>query len=468
MPALDTALEHNNAEITVKRSLRSGFFSIQECSALTKIAMPLILASLVTMSISITDVIMIGKLGTLELAAGAAASDFYSILFYLAAGVAAAIAPLVAQARGKRYFRDIKTICLQGFIASMIFGIPASVAVFNAPFFLELIHVQADIVGTAKPYAHMMAIALFPMLAMSVLHYFLSANNHTKVIFMVTAFALPVNIVGNYLLLYGNLGAPKLGLAGAGIATTMTGLFMVSALSLYIIRHPSLRRYLFFPVLREKNKHFRHEILKVGLPIGVSHFGEMGVFLFSTVTMGIFGAEILAAHTVALRVAGIVYAAPLGYAQAATVRIGYLMGQGNRDQIHLAVRTALTLAGIIGCLMLLLIVATKDDIANLFLNSQQINPIITVQASAFLFILAFIQPTDCFGTIGAGVLRGFKDTQKPMVFSLGSYWGFGFVGALILAFVIDLGGIGLWIGLLTATTSFALFVLLRIYKTLLN
>ncbi|MGD8885414.1 MAG: MATE family efflux transporter, partial [Gammaproteobacteria bacterium] len=441
-----------------------AWFSPAEFRQLTRIAGPLIVASLVTMSISITDVIMIGKLGTVELAAGAAASDFYSIFYYLAAGVIAAISPLIAQARGNRAFSDVKPITLLGLAAGLLTGIPAAIAVYHAPYVLTLVGVKRDIISVAAPYSQMMAIAIFPMLATMAMHHFLSAHGKTRIILYVTACALPVNIVGNYLLLYGNLGFPRLGLAGAGIATAVTGVFMFASMAGYVALHPRFRRYWYLqrssvtPLAQIK------EIFHVGLPIGVCHVGEMGVFLFSTVTMGVFGAEVLAAHTIALRAAGVFYAVPLGYAQAATVRVAYLFARKDNERLQQALRTVMIMVLAFGIVLMLFILTVKDGLPAMVLDPDQITSEVLAKASTFLVLLAVMQVTINLGTVGAGVLRGFKDTRIPMMFSLFAYWGFGFGAAMLLAMAAGLNGSGIWVGLLTATAVFALLVWRRLYR----
>jgi MATE family multidrug resistance protein len=278
----------------------------------------------------------------------------------------------------------------------------------------------------------------------------------------VIALALPLNIFGNYVLLYGNLGFPKLGLAGAGIATAFTGTFMFLSMVGYVLVHPRLRRYLIYPSNIFNYFEYVKQIFKVGLPIGLCHVGEMGVFLFSTVAMGVFGPEILAAHTIALRAAGVFYAVPLGYAQAATVRIGYLSGQGNARAIRNTLQTIINLALVSGVLIFGVIIAVKNGLPQLVLDQQQITGVVAVEASMFLTLLALMQPSMNLGTIAAGALRGFKDTQMPMVYSLTRFWGLGFIGAMVLAFRFGLDGVGIWLGLLLATIVFAAAVLVRI------
>ena len=446
------------------RRLAMTGLSLEELRKLTHIAAPLIMASLVTMSISITDVIMIGRLGTVELAAGAAASDFYSIFFYLAAGVIAATSPLISQARGKQQFRSIKSITSQGLLAGMLTGVPAALMVYHGSFFLGAIGVQQDIVTVAAPYSHMMAVAIFPMLATMSAHHFLSAHGKTRIILYVTACAMPVNIVGNYLLLYGNYSFPRLGLAGAGIATAITGAFMFITMVAYIASQKRLRRYWYLPAASTGRIVQFKEIFKIGLPIGICHVGEMGVFLFTTVTMGVFGAEVLAAHTIALRAAGVFYAVPLGYGQAATVRIGYLSGKGHALLIQNALTTIFAVTAMFGVILMLFILAVKTSLPSLVLDASQMTDAVLVEASIFLTLLALMQFSINLGTVGAGALRGFKDTRLPMIYSLVSYWGFGFAGAMAMAFWFGLEGAGIWCGLLLATIAFAVAVWWRIYR----
>ncbi|MDH5231639.1 MAG: MATE family efflux transporter [Gammaproteobacteria bacterium] len=440
----------------------SQVFSISEFGHLSKIAWPLILSSLVTMSVSITDVLMIGQLGTVQLAAAAAASDYYSIFYYLAAGVAAAISPLIAQARGRKDFRIVKTIWVQGLIVTLLMGIPAALAIYNAPMALTLIGVDQAIVQTGTPYAHMMAIAVFPMLCLSVMHYFLSALNRTRIILYITAASLPVNIIGNYAFLYGNWGVPEMGVAGAGVASIITGSLMFFSLLIYVLKQQCTRKYFYFPVQNSKSAEIRNSVFVLGLPIGISHFGEMGVFLFATVSMGIFGAEVLAAHTIALRMAGVFYAVPIAYAQAAMVRIGLLAGQKNIRLLTTAIKTAISFSLMAGLLLMSVLIMTRYQLPGLFIEPQKMTDIVNQQAALFILLLALMQPSMIVGTVGAGILRGFKDSAKPMVYSLVSYWGCGFVGALMLAFWLDLQGLGIWVGLLAATISFAVLVVKRI------
>ena len=285
---------------------------IEEAGNLMKIAGPLILASLVSMGISITDVVMMGWLSSNALAAGAAVSDYYSVFFYLTAGIIAAISPMISQSLGARQSYKIRSITQQGFMIAMGITIPGAIMVWNADVMLHWLGIEYLVVEMGRPYAHMMAFTYFAMMAVNVLHYFLSAHGKTKVILIVTATALPINALGNYALIFGNFGLPELGLLGAGLASLISASYMFLMLVFYTTNHEVLKRYRLFAKIFTQRHNYVPEIFRVGFPIGLSNLGEMGVFLFATVTMGVFGTEVLAAHTIALRMAGVLYAFPMG------------------------------------------------------------------------------------------------------------------------------------------------------------
>jgi MATE family multidrug resistance protein len=438
---------------------------LTEAGKLLSIAGPLILASLVSMGISITDVVMMGWVSAEALAAGAAVSDYYSIFFYLTAGVIAAISPMISHARGARQTHKIRSITQQGFLLAMAITIPGAILVWNADLLLRWLGIKDSIVTMGQPYAHMMALTYFAMMAVNVLHYFLSAHGKTRIILIVTLTALPLNALGNYAFIFGNFGLPALGLLGAGIASLITASYMFATLLFYVINHNQFRRYYLLARFFTHREYHVPEIIRVGLPIGLSNLGEMGVFLFSTVTMGVFGVEVLAAHTVALRMAGVLYAFPLGMAQAATVRVGYAVGARDKASVSTIVITALSLSLSAGVVSFTTVFLLDAQIVHWFFGENAL-PAITAQALTFLWLLAVIQPFDGIACVGVGLLRGFKDTQVPMLFSIVAFWGVGFLGGWSLAFLLGFGGLGIWVGLAAAAIVYSTLVGLRLHNKL--
>jgi len=414
------------------------------------------------MGMSFTDVIMIGWLGTTELAASAATSDFHSFFFYIAAGVITATSIFISHARGKNSSSNVRSIVQQGILIAVICSIPASFIIFNATFFLSLIGVEQQIITAAIPYAQTLCLAFLPMMLMTVMQQFIAAHDKTRIILLVTMAGLPLNALGNYLLLFGNFGFPELKLAGAGIATTLTASFMFLCLFIYTFINKDLKSYRAFSKFDFGSTSQLKDIVGTGIPIGISNIGEMGVFLASTITIGIFGAETLAAHTIALRLAGLFYAFPLGLSQAGAIRCGYLIACNDLEKLKSAIVSIVSLSLFIGLSFMFTIWLYSYEIASLFLSSSESSQQVLITAAGFLFILGIIQPFDSLATVTAGILRGMKDTRVPMFFSISSYWLLGFSSGLVLSFVFNLGGSGIWMGLAIGASVFGILTAARL------
>jgi MATE family multidrug resistance protein len=434
-------------------------FNKNETLALSRLAGPLVLASLVFMTMSITDVVMMSWLGHTALAAGAAISDLQSIAFYLMAGIVAAVAPLVSHARGADDAQTIERVTRQGFWAAALVGLPGAALVWNAALVLQQIGVDAEVAVIAAPYAHTLAFAFVPMLGVMVCHHYLSAHQRTRLLLAAATLALPLNMLANYALMFGYLGMPALGLAGAGVASAIAAVVMFTFMLGCLIRDQRARGYRIFDRCLTPDWPGFREILRIGLPIGILSLGEVGTALLSTVVMGIFGADALAAHTVALRCAGVIYALPLGLAHAATIRIGYFAGGGDHDAVARTAKTALWLALLVGCAYLAIINAASGAIAQALLGTGDPASPVVYQAALFLGVLAAYQPLLCAGTVVSGVLRGVKETRTPMMISLVSIWGIGGATAVVLIVLFDTGALALWLGLAAGAAAFGLGML---------
>lgn len=445
-----------------KTILTEGFSDFMvEARQLSTIAGPLILSSLVSMGVSIIDLTMMAWLGPQQLAAGAVVSDYYSVFFYLFSGILAASTALISRARGAENSAAVTRLLQTGFILVIASGLLGLFIMWNSDASLRTIGIDSQLIETGAPYAHMMGFTFAMMLAVNLLHYFLSAHGNTRTIFIASLFALPLNAFGNYALMFGHFGFPELGLAGAGLASLIAATFMFCYLLVTLKRKHYLQKYLLLDNYKFYSTEAK-EIIKVGLPIGISNLGEMGVFLISTVLIGKFGADAVAAHVVALRLAGVIYAIPMGYAQAATVRIGYVMGAQQVDKVFSITKTAMSISAGVGFIYLILISMFRLQISALFFDPATTSSNIVMQSSLFLLILAVAQPFDTVGTVGNGILRGFKDTQQPMLFSMLAFWGVGFFGGITLAFYLGLQGTGLWLGLAGGCMVFGTLISLRL------
>lgn len=439
-------------------------FLISDGLDLLRLAGPLIMAALLNMGIAITDVVMMGWLGAAELGAGAMISDYHSIVFYFTGGILAAAAPIIAHARGARDPRTVRRTVQQAMWLGLPLALFGALAIWFSPRALATLGVHPDIVQLSAPYARMISLAYAAMLLAMIWRHVLSAHDLTRVVFMITAAALPLNALGNYLLMFGKFGFPEMGLAGAGLSSFIVTLFVLIASMIYTQRHPELRRYRFFTHFPLPDWRRMAEFLRLGIPIGLSGLGETGVFLLATVAMGVIGPEALAAHAVALRTAGVIYAFPLGMSQAATVRIGFVDGRGDQNRLLRVARVAMLLAVGVGILYLIALLIWRQELTTIFIDAVN-DPSVFALATLFIVILGISQPFECVGTIGAGALRGVKKTKGPMHASLLAFWGIGFITAGTLAFFLDWGGTGIWIGLAAGSAVFGLIISYQLYRT---
>lgn len=424
------------------------------------IAAPLTLSALVNMGISITDVVMMGWLGHVVLAAGAAVSDYYSIIFYLSAGVIAALSPLISAARGSHDIDQIGPLVINGFWIALLLSFFGTLVILFAPSFLQLIGAEETLVVEAGKYAPMMALTYVNLLFVRVWHQFFAAHEHSEVIFHATIAILPMNALGNYLFGFGKFGFPELGIAGIGLSSVLTTGLMLIWLTIVAIKNPEYKKY-WRVIDRRPKKIVITKMFRLGGPIGLSSLGEMGIYLFSTVIITTFGTAALAAHTITIRLGGVLFSVPLGLSQAMTVRTGLAFGAGKPDQLKevLLAHKKMGIAWIVFIVIALWFVifpfiewlVGKDEASSEYIDVLGI-----------LFIMVLImQPIDYLLTVLAGYLRGVQDTKVPMQMILFGYWLVGFPIGLWLAYGFDMAAVGIWLGLLIGVVTSTLLLVYR-------
>jgi MATE family multidrug resistance protein len=259
------------------------------------------------------------------------------------------------------------------------------------------------------------------------------------------------NAAAAYGLIFGRLGLPALGLRGAGIAATLTNVFLFVGLLGFILSDRQFRRFHILGRLWRPDWARFREIFRIGLPIGVTLVMEVGLFACAGFAMGWIGTAELAAHQIALQCASVTFMVPLGLAQAATLRVGLAAGGNDAPGIRRAGLVALLMGSVFMLSMATVMWAVPGAIVGLFIDAgDPANAAVVRAAVTFLAIAALFQLFDGGQVIGAGALRGLKDTRWPMVFAALAYWGVGMSLALGLGFGVGLGGLGIWVGLAVA------------------
>lgn len=436
----------------------------REARALATLAIPIVLTNVGQVAIQTTDVIMIGWLGPEALAASVLGVNVMFVLLLFSIGVVAATAPMVAQDLGRRRsgVRGPRRTIRQGLWLALALGVPAWLLLWNIAPLLRLFHQNPELIPGAEAYVHAAMWGFVPALWFVVLRNFIASLERPRAGMVVMLGGIVVNAIGNYALIFGRLGMPALGLQGAGLATALTNLFLFLALLGYVLIDRRFRRYHLLGRLWRPDWPRFLEILRIGLPIGAALVMEVGLFAAAGFLMGLIGTAQLAAHQIALQCASVTFMVPLGLAQAATVRVGLAAGAGDAPGILRAGVAALVLGGVFMLAMATVMWSAPAAIAGLFIDAADpANAPVVRAAVVFLAIAALFQLFDGGQVIGAGALRGLKDTRWPMVFAAVAYWVVGMSLAVGLGFGLRWGGLGIWLGLAAALAVAATLMIAR-------
>ena len=437
---------------------------VREAGAMLTLGWPLILTMLMQIATTTTDVAMMGQLGPQALAAGTLGANLYFPAFLIGIGLASATAPMMAQARGARrhWVRDVRRTFRQGLWACALLCLPLWAVLWNAEALLLAMGQDPVLAAMAHLYVMPLMWGLLPGLWFTVLRCFVSVLERPRSALWVAIAAVLLNALLDWMLMFGNWGAPDLGLAGAGIASSLVSAFSFLALAGLVFFDRQYRRFHLFGRFWHADWSRFAEVWRIGLPIAATMALEVTVFNASAFIMGLFGAAPLAAHAIALQVASITLMVPLGLAQATTVRVGLFAGARDPDGVRRAGWTGIGLAtgfmAMSACVMLTLPGLLVAPFLNL--SAPGADEVVAL-AAVFLAFAGIFQIADGIQVAAVGALRGLKDTRVPMILAAIGYWGIGMPMALGLAFWADMGGRGLWAGLAIGLAVVAVLLALR-------
>jgi MATE family multidrug resistance protein len=436
-----------------------------ELRASLAIAGPLVAANLAQVAMGFTNTVMVGRLGGVPLAAAGLGASLYFTTGITLQGVVSALAPLAAHALGAGDRDGAARIAGQGLALALAFALPFVLIIMASDGLLLRFGYDPTLAAEIRRYQHAIVWGAPAMLALAALRSFLAAQAHTRPVMLVLFGGVAANAALNWVLIYGHLGAPALGLVGAGYSTATNQWIMLAMLAGYLAAAPALGAARVVRGMLAWRWRDIAAILRLGLPIGGIFLLEIGSFVATGVLMGLIGADALAANQIVGNCAGFTFMVSLGLAQASTVRIAYECGSGRRDGAWRAAVVALTLAI---CFMLaaaiVLWVAPRALTAVYIDVSAAENAAVVAIAVQLFAIAALFQVFDGMQAVAAGALRGYKDTAVPMLLAGVGYWGFGFLGSWVLAFPLGYGAPGLWWGLAFGTAIVGVLLTLRLYR----
>ncbi|MGR3250428.1 MAG: MATE family efflux transporter [Paracoccus sp. (in: a-proteobacteria)] len=433
--------------------------------ATLSLGLPLIGSHLARMAIGVGDTVMVGWYGVEPLAALVIATSFFFILFFLGMGFGTGVMGLIAShiasgnqtevRRGARMALWLSTAFALAVMPLMWWSEPVLLALGQTPVVSAL----------AQDYLRIAGWGLAVVLGQVTLSSYLAALERTQIVMWVTLAGLPLNLFLNWVLIFGNLGAPELGVRGAAIASVTVQVVQLVLLVAYAAWLPMARQYNLFQRFWRPDWQAMGQVARVGWPIGLTMVAEGGLFVASNVMMGWIGTPQLAAHGIALQITSITFMAHLGLSNAATVRVGQAKGRGDRAWMRDAAITVMWMSLVFSAIAIAIYLLFAEGLVRLYLDpaDPQAPQIVAIGASLLMFAALF-QLTDAFQVIALGFLRGVHDTNVPMWIAGFSYWVVGMPVAWALAFPLGLGPPGLWLGLCAGLTVAAILLMRRFWR----
>ncbi len=422
-----------------------------EARALLRLGAPLVAAQLVQVGMAVTDVLMVGRLGGLELAAVGLGASLWMPIMLGCTGLMMAVSPMVARARGAGQADRVAAVLNAAMWLALGLALLATPAVHEVNRLLAWAGVDPLVQDLAGRYAQTLAWSMPALCLYLPLRFLCEGLGHTRPIMFIQIVALLVNGVGNYVLMFGHLGLPRLGAIGAAWSTVIVIWLNLALVMFYVFRTGRLR------LSRRFDLKAQLELVKIGLPIAGATLLETGLFSAVALLMGRISTLAVAAHQVALNFAALTFMVPLGLSMAVTVRVGHAVGAERLPEARSRGFAGIGVTGLVMVFAAAAIWVFAGDIAQLYSSDAGVVDL----ARQLLMVAALFQVSDGIQVGALGALRGLHDTFLPMLNTLVAYWLVGLPCAYWLAFRTPLGAVGLWMGLTLGLSVAAALLVLR-------
>jgi MATE family multidrug resistance protein len=425
-----------------------------------KVAVPVMLTHAGQITVNLADNIMVGHLGTAELAAATFANSILVPGMVFGIGFSQGLTPHVGQAFGRKDYRQVGHLLQNSLILNSLLAIVMTIIMYACGHFMNRMGQPADIVGMARGYYNIQLFSIFPFLLFFGARQFSEGIGITKYAMYITLFANAINIFLNWVLIYGKLGFPAYGVNGASIATLVSRVVMLICFILIYIRKEVYNRYFAYFTRKLGDLDKMKKILQTSVPLSIQTLVEITSFSMSAIMVGWLGKVPLASHQVAMSMSSFSFMLALGVGAAATIRVSHQYGSGNYRAMRMAgfaaVHLSVALMSISGIAYMLF----NWQIPHLF----TVDPAVIKLSASLLIISAMFQIFDAMQLSGLACLRALADVRKPLLFSVLSYYFVCLPLGYLLGFVFGLGAIGVWIGLMLGLIFAAILFLNRFNK----
>ena len=427
---------------------------------------PVIIGLLGHTMVQLVDNIMVGQLGTAELAAVSLGNSFFFVAMSLGIGFSTAITPLIAETDGMKDIFQGRNIFIHGLFLCVFLGIFLSLCVSVSKPILFQMEQPDEVVVLAYPYLQWVGISLIPLICFQGFKQFSEGLSHTHPAMYATLLGNVINIILNYFLIFGFWIFPKLGVEGAAIGTLFSRCFMLIFIVLYVRFNIRFKAYMTNLRFRITDLYLIRKIIKLGFPSALQMFFEVLFFTVAVWISGFLGKNPQAANQIALNLSSMTFMFAMGLSVTAMIRVGNQKGRQDfisLKRIAYSIFLLIFIFDIVFCLFFLL---TSDYLPWIYLNDNNLLQIKDAQevvaiASSLLIASAFFQISDGLQAVVLGALRGLQDVNIPAFITFFSYGIFGIPVSFYLGIKTDLGAIGIWIGLLSGLTASAVLLFWR-------
>ncbi|MFE3791212.1 MATE family efflux transporter [Streptomyces goshikiensis] len=462
---------------------------LRDSRALGVLAVPLILTQLAQVALTTTDTVMMGLLGTTELAAGGLAIVIFNQLRTMGVGLVTSVGNQIAAAAARAELQsadhaagpdggadggaertgespahaEVRAVVRAGLAVATLAGIAGAVLMVLLGQVLSLLGQDAAVVGLTRTMLYALAPGLLPCLWFQAIRQFTVGMRRPQALLRITIASVAVNAGLNWVLIHGTFGLPRLGLTGVGIATSTVYLLTFLALYLSAKRDEELAPLLSLNIAKADPVVVKR-LVGLGIPIAATYGSEAGFFSLTALMAGSFGPDALAAHTAVNQLVYIVFQVAVGLSHAASLNVSRELALGNHDDARRIKNTALACAAAVMAVVGVLYVTVPRLVLAPFLDSGS-DQALTL-ATHLLVVTAFLQFFDCAQNIGVGLLRGLDDTKSGFRITLIGYWAVGLPASWLLAYALGLDTLGIWLGLLTGLATTAVLLLRRYTRSL--
>ena len=421
------------------------------------LAYPVMLSQVGHVTVGIVDSIMVGQIGPEALAASSFANNILMVFLMFGIGVSYGITPLVAQADGQGDRHKITRLLRHGIILCLFTSFVLFLFGYLLSFAFESFSQPEEVIRLGKPYFYVILASMVPMMLFQNFRQFTEGLSITKPTMFITIGANVINVILNYLLIYGKFGFPELGLIGAGWGTLISRVFMALGMMLYVAKSKKTQYYrAAFKIFSISVAYFK-PMLKIGVPSGIQFLFEVSAFAGAALLMGKLGVVPLAAHQIAISLVSLSYMMATGIAAASTVRIGNQIGKRDAFNLNRAGNTSFIMALIFMACCSVVYIAFHNFFPSLYIDDPEVIRI----AGSLIIVAGFFQLSDGVQVVGLGSLRGMSDVRVPTIITFVAYWVLGIPVSYLFGFVLGFGPEGVWYGLLTGLSIAAITLFIR-------